>query len=484
VVRAKTILLSFIIGFILLSFPFSATGRNVDPPGVEGRDSISGLVKINDLIQKAQNRGTVRILVELDLSFFPEGKLPSQMAVQQQRMSIRQAQQALLQNLRLEPDRLVRKFKFVPQLVIEANPSQIVALSMNPRVRSIHEDKLVGLDLALSVPYIGANHAWLEGYTGAGQVVAVLDSGIDSDHEFLNGKVLSEACYSNAGGLGEGTTLCPNGLPVQIGSGAAINCSIAIPGCEHGTHVAGIAVGSGVTFSGVAPGADLIAIQVFTEFEDPICFMYGQPNTPCIMTYLYSDLISGLERVYELRETFEIAAVNLSLGGGYYDIECFEDPLNAIIDTLRSVEIATIVASGNSGFTDAIGTPACVPAAISVASIDLFDQVSIFSSVASFLDFYAPGDGIYSSLPNDAYGYREGTSMAAPHVAGAWAVIKSKIPHARVDFIHQVLAETSPLVDDLRPGGSVTGIPRIQLDEAIDRIVLIIYPVVRNQTPP
>jgi subtilisin family serine protease len=278
--------------------------------------------------------------------------------------------------------------------------------------------------------------------------------------------------------------LCPNGLPEQIGTGAAANCSVAILGCEHGTHVAGIAVGSGVTFSGVAPGADLIAIQVFTEFEDPICSMYGQPNSPCIMTYLYSDLISGLERVYELRETFDIAAVNLSLGGGYYDIECVEDPLNAIINTLRSIEIATIVASGNSSYTDAIGTPACVPAAISVASTDLFDQVSSFSSVASFLDFYAPGDWIYSSMPNDTYGYREGTSMAAPHVAGAWAVIKSKVPQGRVDFIYQVLAKTGPLVDDQRAGGAVTDIPRIQLDEAIDRISLLIYPVVRNQTPP
>jgi subtilisin len=483
-VRKKTVLLSLIIGVILLSFPFSATGRQVDAADFNEHDSVSNPSGNGDLIQEAQNEGSVRILVELDLSFFPEGKLRSQLAVQQQRLSIRQAQQALLQDLRLEPERLVRKFKFVPQLVIEANPSQIAALSLNPRVRSIHEDKLVGLDLSLSVPHIGAPDAWAEGYLGEGQVVAVLDSGVDSDHEFLAGKVVSEACYSNGGGLGDGTSLCPNGLPDQIGTGAAGNCPVAILGCEHGTHVAGIAVGSGETFSGVAPGADLIAIQVFTQFEDPFCLIYGQPSSPCIMTYLYSDLISGLERVYELRDTFNIAAVNLSLGGGYYDTECGEDPLNAIIDTLRSVDIATIVASGNSGFTDAIGTPACVPSAISVASTNLFDQVSGFSDVASFLDFYAPGDGIYSSIPGDSYGYREGTSMAAPHVTGAWAVIKSKVPQARVDFIYQVLAKTGLLIDDQRAGGSVTDIPRLKLDDAINRISLLTYPVVRNQIPP
>jgi hypothetical protein len=74
--------------------------------------------------------------------------------------------------------------------------------------------------------------------------------------------------------------------------------------------------------------------------------------------------------------------------------------------------------------------------------------------------------------------------MSSPHVAGAWAVIRSKVPHASVDFIYGVLAKTGVLVDDQRSGGSVTDIPRIQLDEAIDTISLLIYPVVRNQSPP
>jgi subtilisin len=482
-VRIKSLFFIFLICAALLFLPFSAMGRGDLSADFIEQYPLSAQVRIQEILHKAQAEGSVRVIVELNASFTAEGQLRSQTAIQKQRLSIRQAQQALIQELRLEPERLVRKFKYVPQLVIEVNPSQIIALSLNPRVRSLHEDKLVGLDLTSSVPHIGADNAWAEGYTGEGQVVAILDSGVDSDHEFLAGKVISEACYSNSGGLGDGTSLCPNGLPEQVGIGAAANCPVAILGCEHGTHVAGIAVGSGATFSGVAPGADIIAIQVFTEFFDPVCSLFGQPS-PCIMTYLYSDLISGLERVYELRDTFHIAAVNLSLGGGYYGTECDDDPLNAIINTLRSVEIATVVASGNDGYNDAIGTPACVAAAISVASTDLNDHVSTFSSVASFLDFYAPGNGIYSSLPDDTYGYRQGTSMSAPHVTGAWAVIKSKVPRARVDFVYQVLAKTGVPVDDQRAGGSVTDIPRIQLDDAIDQIRLLIYPVVRNQSPP
>ncbi|OGO15687.1 MAG: hypothetical protein A2Z14_06535 [Chloroflexi bacterium RBG_16_48_8] len=481
-VKMKPILFASLISVLILGFTSSAMGRSRIYDDLSRTDLISRETEIQELIQKAQNEGRVRILVELDLAFLPEGNLLSQIAVQQQRLSIQQAQRALMHSLRLGADRVVRRFKYVPQLVIEVDSSQLNVLLSDPRVRNIYEDKLVGLNLSSSVPYIGADHAWAEGYMGAGQVVAVLDSGVDSGHEFLAGKVISEACYSNAGGLGDGTTLCPNGLPEQVGTGAAENCPTAIIGCDHGTHVAGIAVGKGTTFSGVAPDADLIAIQVFTEFVDPICSTYGQPNSPCILTYMYSDLISGLERVYELRDTFHIAAVNLSLGGGYYDSECASDPLNATINNLRSVEIVTIAASGNNGYHDAIGTPACVPAAISVASTDLFGNVSNFSNVASFLDFFAPGDWIYSSRPGDDYGYMEGTSMAAPHVSGAWAVIKSKVPQASVDFVYNILSDTGVLVDDHRAGGSVTDIPRIQVDAAIDKIVISFFPVVRNQT--
>ena len=482
--RRISFLFSLTIAFLTGFLPFTVMGWKAPVDGIKTHDPVIEISEPGGLFQEAQKEGRIRVLVELKLPFSPEGKLHSQMAIQQQRFGIQNAQQKIIQSLKLSPDQLVRRFKYVPQMVIEVDPSQFLALMLDPRVQSIHEDRLVGLDLSLSVPHIGADLAWDLGYRGEGQVVVVLDSGVDADHEFLNGKVLSEACYSNSGGEGEGTSLCPNGQPVQIGTGAAIHCPVAIPGCEHGTHVAGIAVGKGETFSGVAPEADLIAIQVFTQFVDPVCWNYGQPNSPCIMTYLYSDLLAGLERVYELRDSFHIAAVNLSLGGGYYDSECVSDPLNAIISTLRSVEIATIVASGNSGFNDAIGSPACVPAAISVASIDLDDDVSSFSDVASFLDFYAPGDWIYSSMPDDTYGFIQGTSMAAPHVAGAWAVIKSKVPYAGVDFVYQVLSKTGIPVDDQRSGGSVKAIPRIQLDDAIDTITLLIYPVVRNQTPP
>jgi subtilisin family serine protease len=108
------------------------------------------------------------------------------------------------------------------------------------------------------------------------------------------------------------------------------------------------------------------------------------------------------------------------------------------------------------------------------------------------LDFYAPGDwyrpydvwGIYSSLPGGGYGYKYGTSMAAPHVTGAWAVIKSKVPSASVDFAYNILSSTGVLIGDDRSGGTVDDIPRIQLDAAIDSIFNIVMPLIQKNAVP
>src|SRR5207249_719756 len=82
--------------------------------------------------------------------------------------------------------------------------------------------------------------------------------------------VVSEACYSSTQ-AGTSQSFCPNGQNSQIGPGAAVPCPL--PDCLHGTHVSGIAAGNGgpagQTFSGVAKGAQLMAIQVFTKVIDP-----------------------------------------------------------------------------------------------------------------------------------------------------------------------------------------------------------------------
>lgn len=220
----------------------------------------------------------------------------------------------------------------------------------------------------------------------------------------------------------------------------------------------------------MAKDADLIAIQVFTKFTDPQCADWGLPS-PCALSFT-SDQISALERVYELRTSFNIASANMSLGGGMFSSPCDTDARKSIIDNLRSVGIATVINAGNSGYTDALAAPACISSAISAGSSnDTSDEVSFFSNVADFLDLLAPGTLIYSSVPDDLYSSFQGTSMSAPHVACAWAVLKSKNPEASVGDVLTAFTATGVPVDDQRSGASVTGMPRIEVDDAVLALV-------------
>ena len=138
-------------------------------------------------------------------------------------------------------------------------------------MKNIEEDKLVEISLDESIPLINADNAWALGYDGTGQTVAVLDTGIRSDHIVFDSRVVEEACYS--GYSPASTSLCPNGSTSQIGPGAAdattANCYVGLSNiCWHGTFVAGIMAGDHTEYSGVAPKANIIAIQVFSRTVD------------------------------------------------------------------------------------------------------------------------------------------------------------------------------------------------------------------------
>src|SRR5439155_22771669 len=140
--------------------------------------------------------------------------------------------------------------------------------TLDADVKQVWDDAIVRPILADSVPLIGADQAWSAGYDGNGTTIAVLDTGVDSTHPFLAGKVIEEACYSSTV-AGTSSTVCPNGLDEQIGPGSAVPCPL--DACLHGTHVAGIAAGNDMTSSqppGVAKAAHLMAVQVFSRIND------------------------------------------------------------------------------------------------------------------------------------------------------------------------------------------------------------------------
>lgn len=414
-----------------------------------------------ELLQKAMDNGSVRVIVKLDT---PTIGLTGTLGEIQRRAVLSAAQANVLARQSILGTTNARSFKHQPFMALEVNPAGLADLVKSSGVTAIEEDIPVPPSLSSSISLIGADTAWGSGYSGAGWAVAILDTGVDSDHPFLTGKVVSEACYSSTYVPYNSTSVCPGGATGVTGPGAGENCSTSVAGCDHGTHVAGIAAGDGASFSGVAKDADIIAVQVFSQFNDA-----GQcgGNAPCVMSYT-SDQIAGLERVYELRDTYNIAAVNMSLGGGQYSASCDGSAIKAYIDALRSVGIATVIASGNNGYPNALSSPACVSSAVSVGSTTSYgagtvDQVSNFSNSAYFLDLLAPGHYIYSAVPNGGYSYKAGTSMAAPHVAGAWAVLKSKSPGASVDDILTALTDNGTDITDTRNGYTHS---RIQVDAA------------------
>jgi subtilisin len=434
--------------------------NSAGPGRVQGTDE-----RFARLIIKAKSEGRVRVIVGLNTPFRPEGFLRNAQLVQSQRREITQAQDRLIVQLTGSNARSLTRFAFIPFIAIEVDEAALTSLRNSPEVSSIEEDLPRPLALAESVPLIGGTAAWASGFSGAGQTVAILDSGVDKTHSFMSGKVVSEACYSISNG--SYTSVCPGGVTESTSPGSGVNCSVSMNSdCAHGTHVAGIAAGKGSSFSGVARDANIISIQVFS-----------QPVAGGRLGAFDSSIISGLQRVQELNASFNIPAVNLSIAGGPNITNCdsASPSLKAAIDNLRSIGIATVIASGNNGSTNGISYPACISSAISVGSTDdgsfgtTINTVSSFSNSASFLTLLAPGKFIDSSVPGGVFQNFSGTSMAAPHVAGAWAVLRSKAPSATLDQVLQALTSTGLPVTDSRNG--ITK-PRITVDAALNALEL------------
>jgi subtilisin family serine protease len=423
---------------------------------------------------QALRQGRVRVLVELRLesgAFAPEGRIGSAISVLVQRDEITRVGDRVLARLTPATGRLVRRFQTTPLIAVEVTPAGLAALEAAATdVVRIVEDAVLKPSLISSVPQIEGDQVWQAGFDGTGVAVAVLDSGVDASHPFVANRVAAEACFSSTI-PGVSQSVCPNGSETQVGTGAAAPCGLA--DCLHGTHVAGIAAGNGDPTGepiwGVARGASLMAIQVFSNIIDEAT-CGGQ--APCLGAFS-SDLIAGLEHVYAVAAggSLNLAAANLSLGGGSFTAPCDNEPYKPIIDNLRAIGIATIAASGNGFDPSGMTSPACVSSAVSVASTSAADTVSEFSNVTPFLSLFAPGEAIISSVPGNGYDVFSGTSMATPHVAGAWALMRQAVPSASVDDILNALRATGLPVTDTRfwaPG--TTTVPRVRVFQALSTL--------------
>ncbi len=387
---------------------------------------------------------------------------------------------------------VVRKFRNVAGMALYLTRDEMEKLAVDARVTGIVTDRLMKPSLNESTVLIGAPAVWATGSDGADYAVAVLDTGSSLNHVMISGKVVGSACFSTTDAAQNAVSLCPDGTNQQIDAAAGDTCPVddpatngtteGIDGCSHGTHVASTAMGgaftlsSGTTVQGVAKGAKLVAVQVFTKFTEPAdCDPDNTPpdpsTAPCILSFS-SDQRSGLDYVLTNADTMKIAAVNMSLGGGKATAICDNNDIDTqqmkqLIDQLRVKGVATVIASGNESFSDGVSNPGCISTAITVGATTKQDAVASFSNSSPMVDLLAPGVAILAAYPNIGgtnYGATlSGTSMATPHVAGAFALLKSANPTATVQEIEDALKATGKPVLD---GRNLLYKPRIRVDLA------------------
>lgn len=373
-----------------------------------------------------------------------------------------------------QPSEVAGKLDF---FVYRGTRAELEKVAEQSAVVSIRKDKLNEPTLTQSIPLIGADRAHRRGFTGKGTAVAILDTGIDKDHPAFGGRIVAQACFSAADPADGSTPLCPNGSQFQIGDGAAdaetSACMTGAPQpqyglCYHGTHVAGIAAGQATAefpANGVAPKAKIVPVQVFSRFDNsPYCA--GRPV--CVLAY-DSSILTGMAYADVVAAQYNLASVNLSLGGGEYDTACDEGDgadFKAEVDKLQAKGVATVVASGNNGYDASVSWPACVSNTVTVGATDKQDAVASFSNRGAMLDVFAPGVAIKAAIVDDTYASLSGTSMATPHVAGAFALLRQKHRRASVDHLLDALKRTGKPITYDSAGTEVTT-PRINVQAAV-----------------
>jgi subtilisin family serine protease len=255
--------------------------------------------------------------------------------------------------------------------------------------------------LDTNLAQVAAPQAWATGHNGRGVRVAVLDTGVDPSHPDVRGQVTERADFT-----------------VEDGD--------AVDGHGHGTHVAALIAGTGVASHGqrrgIAPGASLLAGKVLDD--------QGFGST--------TQVIAGMEWAAPRADI-----VNLSLGG--FVPSDGTDPMSLALDALTD-EHGTlfVVAAGNDPTDQLITAPAAAAGALTVGAVDADDQLAWFSGRGPLVNTYAakpevvaPGVDIVSAraagtgmgrVVDDHYTAASGTSMAAPHVAGAAALLRQRHP--------------------------------------------------------
>ena len=322
-------------------------------------------------------------------------------------------------------------------LVAELDPADVKRLRNDPEVLAVERDGVVralavrdastslwGLDRIDQRTRPG-NARITTATDGSGVTAYIVDTGIRPDHTQFEGRVASRGF-------------------------TAFSDEYGWQDCQgHGTHVAGTVAGKDY---GVAPKANLVSVRVLG----------------CNGSGSYSGVIAGIDWIASDHQTGQPAVANLSLGGG------FSSTMNAAIQRAVDDGVTVAVAAGNERSNACNSSPASAPAAITVGSTSSNDARSSFSNYGTCLDIFAPGSGILSSTMTSTLSSAEysGTSMAAPHVAGAGALLLSGEP-----------ALTPTEVTNRLSASATTGVVTSPGTGSVNRLLYVGDPTIPNPLP-
>lgn len=468
--RQSRLWLMLLLGWLILGFSLTSAPVHAQ----------TGLPPLNPdfdaLIAMAGRGGTVRVIVGLHTP--PDAISSDSVRV----ASINRVRRDLKSTLRLNK-RIVRSFTYIPYITVDADVETLSQLAASPLVKHIELDSysLPMLDSsALQIGAAGEGGAWAMGFSGYGRTIAVLDTGIDTSHPALAGRIKAEACFSTSG-LAEDfislySSLCPGGVSGTTTAGSGFNCPVTMTNCAHGTLIAGAAASGDTVYRGIAPLAQIIAVQVFVGVDGPLCNNLGFPN-PCAITRI-SDQVAALEHVYATRKKHKIDTVILSLGAGLWNNEAVCDADNAsrkaVVDLLVSAGIPVFAPTGNGGVSGSMLAPACISSVTAVGAVNGNDLVTSFSNIASFMDFFAPGKAIRSAYPGGGFYDQDGTSMAAPQAAAAYSLLRSATPDLTVQERLNILRDTGV------PIAIGYTIPRVDIKAALNQAALLLNAPLKN----
>lgn len=383
--------------------------------------------------QAAQQHGRVRVLVMLEES--GAGPVaPMRGATLGREQRVRRQADALLGALPASGYRLHRRFARVPALVLEADAAVLRRLERNAWVRKVDVDR--GGTGGAAAPDESAvlNRVDLlqgVGLDGSGIKVAVVDSGVDTDHPDLAPRLVAQQCFcSSVAGSGG---CCPNGQASQSGAGAAEDDH------GHGTNVSGIMVGTGgVAPRGALPAARLVAVKVLDGGNAFCCT---------------SDVVAALDWIATQHP--DTAVVNLSLGtwdlfAGNCDASAsYLAALKVAVDNLVAQGTVVVASGGNQGDLQRMAAPACLSNVVGVGAtwdataggITFLGctetsrsprQPACFSNRSATTALFAAGAFVTSTGLNGGTSTFGGTSQAAPMVAACAGALRQAAPVATV----------------------------------------------------